>query len=301
MLANKFMRTGSVADERRSGRPSTSQERVEAIRVAIERSPRASTRRLSRELAIPRATVWKVLHFTLKKKAYQRDHLMDNILFSDEATFHICGMVNRHNCRIWGNERPDDTFELQRDIPKVNVWVGITKQKVYGPFMFRNWRWIGRASPRLWAARSPDLTPMDFFSVGFRQRQCLQNESSEFGSFDTMDKRDMCYDQCGYVTQGVSEVFNNNGSRQHSSGGKHFCLLVREWLKHWFDSHLGSLFYLVGSFSEENPTARRMSAKWIWGTKWTPPSLPRDKEETSEVLCVERDIVYGRNMDTTTK
>ena len=59
-----------------------------------------------------------------------------NILFSDEATFHICGMVNRHNCRIWGNERPDDTLEWQRDTPKVNVWMGITKQTMYGLFMF---------------------------------------------------------------------------------------------------------------------------------------------------------------------
>ena len=55
------MCTGSVADEQRSGRPPTSQERVNTIREAIERSPRASTRRLSRELGIPRATVWKVL------------------------------------------------------------------------------------------------------------------------------------------------------------------------------------------------------------------------------------------------
>ena len=69
MLVNKFMRTGSVADEQWSGRPPTSQERVETIREAIERSPRASTCSLSRELGIPRATVWKVLHFTLKKKA----------------------------------------------------------------------------------------------------------------------------------------------------------------------------------------------------------------------------------------
>ena len=38
-------------------------------------------------------------------------------------------------------------------------------------------RWIGRGLPRLWAARSPDLTPMDF-SVGFCQRQSLQHESS---------------------------------------------------------------------------------------------------------------------------
>ena len=66
-------------------------------------------------------------------EAAEPEHLMDNILFSDEATFHICGMVNRQNCRIWGN---DDTFEWQRDTPKVNVWLGITKQTVYGPFMF---------------------------------------------------------------------------------------------------------------------------------------------------------------------
>ena len=63
------MRTGSVADEQRSGRSPTSQERVETIREAIEHTPRGSSRRLSHELGIPRATVWKVLHFTLKKKA----------------------------------------------------------------------------------------------------------------------------------------------------------------------------------------------------------------------------------------
>ena len=71
MLVNKFMRMGSVEDEHRSGRPPTSQERVETIREARERTPRASTRRLNRELGTPRARVWKVLHFTLKKKAYR--------------------------------------------------------------------------------------------------------------------------------------------------------------------------------------------------------------------------------------
>ena len=65
------MQTGSVADEQRIGRPPTSQETVETIREAIEHSPHASIRRLSHELVIPRATVWKVLHFTLKKKAYR--------------------------------------------------------------------------------------------------------------------------------------------------------------------------------------------------------------------------------------
>ena len=69
-------------------------------------------------------------------EAAEWEHLMDNILFSNEAIFHICGMVNRHNSRIWGNERPDDTSKWQRDTPKVNVWMHITKQTVYGPLMF---------------------------------------------------------------------------------------------------------------------------------------------------------------------
>ncbi|PSN33099.1 hypothetical protein C0J52_19408 [Blattella germanica] len=64
LLVNKFMRTGSVADEQRIGRPPTSQETVETIREAIERSPHASIRRPSHELVIPRATVESVtLHF----------------------------------------------------------------------------------------------------------------------------------------------------------------------------------------------------------------------------------------------
>ena len=69
-LVNKFQRTGRVDDEERSGRPSTSQETVLRIHEAIECSPRASTRRVSRELDVPHTTVWKVLRFTLKKRAY---------------------------------------------------------------------------------------------------------------------------------------------------------------------------------------------------------------------------------------
>ena len=101
----------------------------------------------------------------------------------------------------------------------MNVWLGITKSTVYGPFMFGERtingssyldilqqffdpqlvangildtvvyqqdgapahfslivryyingtfpeRWIGRGSQRLWAARCPDLTPLDFFLFG---------------------------------------------------------------------------------------------------------------------------------------
>ena len=70
-LVNKFNRTGSVHDDTRSGRPSVPEGTVQRIQEAIERSPSASTRRLSRELELPQSTVWKILHFTLHKHAYR--------------------------------------------------------------------------------------------------------------------------------------------------------------------------------------------------------------------------------------
>lgn len=70
-LSNKFNRTGSVNDDARSGRPSVPADTVQRIQEAIERSPRASTRRLSRELELPQSTVRKILHFTLHKRAYR--------------------------------------------------------------------------------------------------------------------------------------------------------------------------------------------------------------------------------------
>ena len=35
-------------------------------------------------------------------------------------------------------------------------------------------RWIGRGSPRMWAPRSPDLTPLDFFAWGFIKAKVYQ-------------------------------------------------------------------------------------------------------------------------------
>ena len=61
---------------------------------------------------------------------------MENVLFSDEDTIHTCGHVNRHNCRIWAEDQPNVMQEWERDTPKVNVWLGLTKSTVYGPFMF---------------------------------------------------------------------------------------------------------------------------------------------------------------------
>ena len=162
-MVNKFKRSGSVTDEHRTERPAVANETVQGIQEAITRSPSASTRRLSREIGISHTTLWKTLRFKFNKHVYhiqtihklededyavrqamcydlldavRIENLMQHVLFSDEATFHMCGHVNRHNCWIWADEQPNALLEWERDSPKVNVWMGITKSKVYGLYMF---------------------------------------------------------------------------------------------------------------------------------------------------------------------
>ena len=61
---------------------------------------------------------------------------LDNIVFLDEATFHFCSKINKHNCRLWGSENLHVIHEHERDMPKVNVWRGLTRNSVIGPFFF---------------------------------------------------------------------------------------------------------------------------------------------------------------------
>jgi len=50
--------------------------------------------------------------------------------FLDEATFHTSDVVNGHNVHIWGSEKPHVDFQNQQSSPKVNVWCGLTHNKV---------------------------------------------------------------------------------------------------------------------------------------------------------------------------
>ena len=127
---DKFLATGSVLKKSGGARKVVSESRVEAIRATFARSPKKSVRIASRELAIPKSTVHDVLHKKLRLYAYKLQivqslkpddkpkrfnfatdmlrsieidpNFLNRICFSDEATFHVCGTVNRHNSRIWG-------------------------------------------------------------------------------------------------------------------------------------------------------------------------------------------------------
>ena len=129
----------------------------------FQRSPRKSISRASRELQMSLTTVWRVvrkhlhmipykLHllqhlkdtdklaredFCTKMQAMlEEEGLDDRLVFSDKATFHLTGKVNKHNTRVWRTEHPHSTLEHVRDSPKLNVFCAISKKRVYGPFFF---------------------------------------------------------------------------------------------------------------------------------------------------------------------
>ena len=161
---DKFKDTGSVGDLKRTGKPTSSDETVDSVRTAFQRSPRKSTRTASIELGVPKRTVVKILHRRLHLYPYKvqiaqalqpndrpqraafatevleriesdREYLQ-HVAISDEATFHISGKVNRHNVRIWASENSHVVVEHQRDSGKVNVWCCLMHDKIIGPFFF---------------------------------------------------------------------------------------------------------------------------------------------------------------------
>jgi hypothetical protein len=44
--------------------------------------------------------------------------------------------VNRYDVRIWSSENPRESFEHERDSPKVNVFAAVSREKQYGSFFF---------------------------------------------------------------------------------------------------------------------------------------------------------------------
>ncbi|KAJ4452242.1 hypothetical protein ANN_03760 [Periplaneta americana] len=72
----------------------------------------------------------------LQQQAADDDDLFSRLIFSDEATFHTSGKINKHNCRVWGTQKPHRIIERKRDSPNVNVFCALSQRKLYGPFFF---------------------------------------------------------------------------------------------------------------------------------------------------------------------
>lgn len=136
---------------------------VDRVREAIQRSPARSARRPASELGISKSTVKRILHKDLGFHPYklisvqklsegdyqQRltfaqtvlDMFEENedltIIMSDQAHFHLNGVVNKQNCRFWASENPREMHQRPLHSPKVTVLCGIGKCRIFGPFFFK--------------------------------------------------------------------------------------------------------------------------------------------------------------------
>lgn len=164
----KLMDTGSVADRRRSGRPRAARTpaNVNAVQDMFNRSPTLSIRQASRQSGLSVGTVHSILRKDLSFRPWkphyvQELHVEDcdtrmrygenmlswhqewpqlfkNVLWSDEAVFHVGGFVNRHNSHYWTSADPQVTVEKAQSRPKVTVWCGMTDTELVGPVILRD-------------------------------------------------------------------------------------------------------------------------------------------------------------------
>ena len=67
----------------------------------------------------------------------ENQNFIKNIMFSDEATFSTNGIVSSQNIRWWNNENPKWVIQSKRQYSqKVNVWCGLLRERIIGPFFF---------------------------------------------------------------------------------------------------------------------------------------------------------------------
>lgn len=162
-LHQKFAGTGCVFEcKRPHARTVRSPQNIEAVRVALTRSPSKSTRRTSAALGISRRSVQRILQsdlilypykMTVAHKLTARDKerrlqfarwaieqdqeaVLHNTWFSDEAYFYVNGVVNRQNVRFWAREPPRVIHMKDTYGEKVCVWVAMSSHGIIGPFFF---------------------------------------------------------------------------------------------------------------------------------------------------------------------
>jgi hypothetical protein len=163
-IEKKFIEFGTVQDLPKSGRPVLNEDSKLNVLLALEENPHNSVRQVGRDHDVPFTTVHKVLkhekwhpfkvHLVQELSDDDPDRrmqfseiLMDKcnndplfaktVIFSDESTFTLNGEVNRQNCRYWAKENPKWMREHHTQYPqKINVWAGIVRNKIIGPYFF---------------------------------------------------------------------------------------------------------------------------------------------------------------------
>lgn len=160
-IERKYRELGHVRDAARQGRPKIDENIQQDIILSAVENPHCTVRGLSRDFGIGKSSVSnifkKVKYHPYKVRLIhelaeddfdrrtefceymmnQNNNFIDNVLFSDEATFYLNGHVNRQNTRYWSDENPHWMQEYHTQRPqKTNVWAGIVRNTIIGPYFF---------------------------------------------------------------------------------------------------------------------------------------------------------------------
>ncbi|GFY25148.1 transposable element tc3 transposase [Trichonephila clavipes] len=151
-MVTKFEETGSLNVCSGRGKKPVSTEAIEKVALQVEEDKSSnvldstSVRRVAEALDLPRSTVQKIMRNTSSFLArLQVDPEWPwNILWTDEAHFHLDRSVNTHNCRIWETDNPHSTLRVPLHSPKVTVWCGFSASFILGPYFFEE---LGAGGP----------------------------------------------------------------------------------------------------------------------------------------------------------
>lgn len=164
-IVNKFKANGciKVGHQRRNRiKTARTEERRNQLEHLVEQNCKTSTKKLAVRLGISKSSTFRLLKQekyhcyrfqnhqelrngdcdkrilfcqTLFDKINNDENFLNNILFTDEATFVLSGEVNSQNVRYWSRNNLHLFHPTHTQYPqKVNVWAGLVHGHVIGPF-----------------------------------------------------------------------------------------------------------------------------------------------------------------------
>lgn len=164
-LKASFEESGNVMYKKQErANPVLNEENAFSVLLSVTENPHVSARNLSRVLDISQSSISRIIknnkyhpyhiqllqeleandfnsrrefcEWSINKVQEQRD-FFEYVLFSDEATFHRNGNVNKHNLHYYATENPHFTRSVDNQHRwSLNVWGGIVGSYVIGPHFF---------------------------------------------------------------------------------------------------------------------------------------------------------------------
>lgn len=165
---DKLSETGSVNNKKRPKDlpKKRTEEKVAAVRRLFAEDPGRSIRNASSASGLSYHLVRDILHKDLNFKpwkpksvqelfpedmdrrlefaemmlelAERRHDLFSKVVWSDEAVFHLGGLINRHNSHYWAEQSPNKLLKKSQHRPRLTVWAAITADGLIGPVILRD-------------------------------------------------------------------------------------------------------------------------------------------------------------------